>query len=104
MASGCIVRFLRSILTQSPSPTRLPPCLAFESGAHDCEILQKSLLTCSRTATSSFGTKLIGSNVDERVNVEVAMREMEVRWILRELVGDRQAISLTNVNAMDLNK
>ncbi|KNZ72229.1 U5 small nuclear ribonucleoprotein 200 kDa helicase [Termitomyces sp. J132] len=36
-------------------------------------------------------TKLMRSDVDERVNVEVAMREKGLGWILRELAGDRQA-------------
>ncbi|KAL5507360.1 BRR2 [Sanghuangporus vaninii] len=36
-------------------------------------------------------TKLARSDADERVNVEVAMREKGVGWILRELAGDRKA-------------
>jgi pre-mRNA-splicing helicase BRR2 len=36
-------------------------------------------------------TKLMRSDADERVNVEVAMRERGLGWILRELAGDRQA-------------
>ncbi|KAG6370880.1 putative RNA helicase [Boletus reticuloceps] len=36
-------------------------------------------------------TKLMRSDADERVNIEVAMREKGVGWILRELAGDRQA-------------
>lgn len=35
-------------------------------------------------------TKLMRSDADERVNVEVAMREKGVGWILRELAGDKQ--------------
>ncbi|KAH9005535.1 Sec63-domain-containing protein [Lactarius hatsudake] len=42
-------------------------------------------------------TKLARSDADERVNVEVAMREKGLGWILRELAGDRQA----KVNAGD---
>ncbi|KAI0062804.1 Sec63-domain-containing protein [Artomyces pyxidatus] len=42
-------------------------------------------------------TKLARSDADERVNVEVAMREKGLGWILRELAGDRQA----KVNADD---
>ncbi|EIW74460.1 Sec63-domain-containing protein [Coniophora puteana RWD-64-598 SS2] len=34
-------------------------------------------------------TKLMRSDADERVNVEVAMREKGVGWILRELAGNR---------------
>lgn len=36
-------------------------------------------------------TKLMRSDADERVNVEVAMREKGVGWILRELAGERGA-------------
>ncbi|KAL0957930.1 hypothetical protein HGRIS_000111 [Hohenbuehelia grisea] len=35
-------------------------------------------------------TKLMRSDADERVNVEVAMREKGVGWILRDLAGERQ--------------
>ena len=46
-------------------------------------------------------TKLMRSDADERVNVEVAMREKGVGWILRELAGDRQAKAPTD--AMDVD-
>ncbi|KAJ3508677.1 hypothetical protein NMY22_g16541 [Coprinellus aureogranulatus] len=36
-------------------------------------------------------TKLMRSDAEERVNIEVAMREKGVGWILRELAGDGQA-------------
>ena len=42
-------------------------------------------------------TKLARSDADERVNVEVAMREKGLGWILRDLAGDRQ----TKANADD---
>ena len=42
-------------------------------------------------------TKLARSDADERVNVEVAMREKGLGWILRDLAGDRQ----TKTNAED---
>ncbi|GLB39382.1 putative sec63-domain-containing protein [Lyophyllum shimeji] len=48
-------------------------------------------------------TKLMRSDVEERVNVEVAMREKGVGWILRELAGDRQA-KATREEAMDVDK
>ena len=35
-------------------------------------------------------TKLMRSDADEHVNVEVAMWEKGVGWILRELAGDRE--------------
>ena len=47
-------------------------------------------------------TKLARSDADERVNVEVAMREKGVAWILRELVGDRQAKAKSD--AMDVDE
>ena len=46
-------------------------------------------------------TKLARSDADERVNVEVAMREKGLGWILRELTGDRQAKARTD--AMDVD-
>ncbi|KAJ7219396.1 putative RNA helicase [Mycena pura] len=48
-------------------------------------------------------TKLMRSDADERVNVEVAMREKGVGWILRELAGDRQAIKSKPSDAMDVD-
>ena len=47
-------------------------------------------------------TKLARSDADERVNVEVAMREKGVGWILRELAGDRQL--KTASDAMDVDE
>ena len=44
------------------------------------------------------------SDADERVNVEVAMCEKGLGWIIRELAGDRQAKSNTDANAMDVDK
>ncbi|KAG6914415.1 hypothetical protein DXG01_000484, partial [Tephrocybe rancida] len=46
-------------------------------------------------------TKLMRSDADERVNVEVAMREKGVGWILRELAGDRQ--TKARDDAMDVD-
>jgi len=46
-------------------------------------------------------TKLMRSDADERVNVEVAMRERGLGWILRELSGDRQAKARTDVMDVD---
>ncbi|KAJ6623527.1 Sec63 Brl domain-containing protein [Mycena sp. CBHHK59/15] len=48
-------------------------------------------------------TKLMRSDADERVNVEVAMREKEVGWILRELAGDRQTARAKPADAMDVD-
>ncbi|KAI0919443.1 DEIH-box ATPase [Taiwanofungus camphoratus] len=46
-------------------------------------------------------TKLMRSDADERVNVEVAMREKGLGWILRELAGDRKAKARTDVMDVD---
>jgi pre-mRNA-splicing helicase BRR2 len=43
------------------------------------------------------------SDADERVNVEVAMREKGVGWILRELAGDRLAKSRP-ADALDVDE
>ncbi|KAK0494609.1 putative RNA helicase [Armillaria luteobubalina] len=48
-------------------------------------------------------TKLMRSDADERVNVEVAMREKGVGWILRELAGDRQTKARPS-DAMDVDE
>ncbi|KAI0312601.1 hypothetical protein OF83DRAFT_1066919 [Amylostereum chailletii] len=47
-------------------------------------------------------TKLARSDADERVNVEVAMREKGLGWILRELAGDRQ-VKIRADDAMDVD-
>ncbi|TFY76806.1 hypothetical protein EWM64_g7205, partial [Hericium alpestre] len=48
-------------------------------------------------------TKLARSDADERVNVEVAMREKGLGWILRDLAGDRQAKARPE-EAMDVDE
>ena len=48
-------------------------------------------------------TKLARSDADERVDVEVAMREKGLGWILRELAGDRQAKAHAD-DAMDVDE
>lgn len=47
-------------------------------------------------------TKLERSDADERVNVEVAMREKGLGWILRELAGDRK--TKVQTDAMDVDE
>ncbi|EMD34630.1 hypothetical protein CERSUDRAFT_116803 [Gelatoporia subvermispora B] len=49
-----------------------------------------------------WSTKLMRSDADERVNVEVAMREKGLGWILRDLAGDRKAKAPTD--AMDVDE
>lgn len=48
-------------------------------------------------------TKLARSDTNERVDVEVAMREKGLGWILRELAGDRQA-KVHAEDAMDVDE
>jgi pre-mRNA-splicing helicase BRR2 len=48
-------------------------------------------------------TKLMRSDADVRVGVEVAMREKGVGWILRELAGDRQAKKVQD-DVMDVDE
>ncbi|KAJ2934391.1 hypothetical protein H1R20_g2701, partial [Candolleomyces eurysporus] len=45
-------------------------------------------------------TKLMRSDADERINVEVAMREKGVGWILKELAGEKTATT----DAMDVDQ
>ncbi|KZT07923.1 putative RNA helicase [Laetiporus sulphureus 93-53] len=49
-------------------------------------------------------TKLMRSDADERVNVEVAMREKGLGWILRELAGDRKARAKAEAVAMEVDE
>ena len=49
-------------------------------------------------------TKLMRSDADERVNIEVAMREKGLGWILRELAGDRQAVAVKSGEEMDVDE
>jgi pre-mRNA-splicing helicase BRR2 len=46
-------------------------------------------------------TKLARSDANERMNVEVAMRERGLGWILRGLSGDRQAKARTDAMVVD---
>ena len=39
-----------------------------------------------------------------RVNVEVAMREKGLGWILREVAGDRQVMATKNGEEMDVDE
>ncbi|KDR76589.1 hypothetical protein GALMADRAFT_139507 [Galerina marginata CBS 339.88] len=48
-------------------------------------------------------TKLMRSDAEERVNVEVAMREKGLGWILRDLAGDRQT-KASRSDAMDVDE
>ena len=48
-------------------------------------------------------TKLMRSDAEERVNVEVAMREKGLGWILRELAGDKKTKARSG-DAMDVDE
>jgi len=86
--------------------------LASESSLRDCENQLMELFEYqSFHITTKFlknrdviiwCTKLMRADADERVNVEVAMREKGVGWILRELAGDRQAKA--RPDAMDIDE
>ena len=86
--------------------------LGSESSARDCENQLMELFDYqSFHITAKFlknrdivvwCTKLMRSDADERVNVEVAMREKGHGWILRELSGDRQA-KTNQGDAMDVD-
>jgi len=87
--------------------------LGSESSARDCENQLMELFDYqSFHITAKFlknrevivwCTKLMRSDADERVNVEVAMREKGLGWILRELSGDRQA-KASKSDAMDVDE
>jgi len=86
--------------------------LGSESSARDCENQLMELFDYqSFHITAKFlknrdivvwCTKLMRSDADERVNVEVAMREKGHGWILRELAGDRQ-VKANQGDAMDVD-
>jgi pre-mRNA-splicing helicase BRR2 len=86
--------------------------LGSESGLRDCENQLMELFDYqSFDVITKFlknrdvvvwCTKLARSDANERVDVEVAMREKGLGWILRELAGDRQAKSHAE-DAMDVD-
>ncbi|KAJ7741533.1 putative RNA helicase [Mycena maculata] len=89
--------------------------LGSESSLRDCENQLMELFEYQSFHTTTkflknrdvvvWCTKLMRSDADERVNVEVAMREKAVGWILRELAGDRQAAKTkpSDADAMDVD-
>jgi pre-mRNA-splicing helicase BRR2 len=86
--------------------------LGSESGLRDCENQLMELFDYqSFDVITKFlknrdvvvwCTKLARSDTNERVDVEVAMREKGLGWILRELAGDRQAKAHAE-DAMDVD-
>ncbi|KIJ93294.1 hypothetical protein K443DRAFT_112249 [Laccaria amethystina LaAM-08-1] len=99
-------------VTAAEKTTSVLSILGSESSARDCENQLMELFDFqSFHITAKFlknrdvvvwCTKLMRSDADERVNVEVAMREKGVGWILRELAGDRQAKPRSD--AMDVDE
>ncbi|KAJ3514868.1 hypothetical protein NLJ89_g2119 [Agrocybe chaxingu] len=100
-------------LTAADKAASVLSILGSESSARDCENQLMELFDYqSFHITAKFlknrevvvwCTKLMRSDADERVNVEVAMREKGLGWILRELAGDRQAKAAAS-DAMDVDE
>lgn len=101
-------------VTATEKATAVLSILGSESSLRDCENQLMELFEYQ-----SFGlitkflknrevivwcTKLARSDADERVNVEVAMREKGVGWILRELAGDRKAKAAAAGEVMDVDE
>lgn len=86
--------------------------LGSESGLRDCENQLMELFDYQSFEVITkflknrdvivWCTKLARSDANERVDVEVAMREKGLGWILRELAGDRQA-KVHAEDAMDVD-
>lgn len=101
-------------VTATEKATEAFNILTSESNLRDCENTLMELFDFSWHELVSrltknrdvivWCTKLARSDRDERVNVEVAMREKGVGWILKELAGDRRSKpSVRDENAMDVD-
>jgi pre-mRNA-splicing helicase BRR2 len=99
--------------TASDKTAAVLSILGSESGLRDCENQLMELFDYqSFDVITKFlknrdvvvwCTKLARSDANERVNVEVAMREKGLGWILRDLAGDRQAKTHAE-DAMDVDE
>jgi len=99
-------------VTAADKATAILSILGSESSLRDCENQLMELFEYQYTpAITKFlknrevvvwCTKLARSDADEKVNVEVAMREKGVGWIVRELAGDRNAKAYSS-DAMDVD-
>ena len=99
--------------TASDKTIAVMSILGSESGLRDCENQLMELFDYqSFNVITKFlknrdvvvwCTKLARSDANERVDVEVAMREKGLGWILRELAGDRQA-KARGEDAMDVDE
>lgn len=101
-------------VTATEKATAVLSILGSESSLRDCEnqlmelfeYQSFSLITkfLKNREVIVWCTKLVRSDADERVNVEVAMREKGVGWILRDLAGDRRAKASGAEDAMDVDQ
>ncbi|KAF8507301.1 putative RNA helicase [Hysterangium stoloniferum] len=100
-------------VTATDKTTEALSILSSESNLRDCENALMELFDYNHRLVMVLShnrdvivwcTKLARSDRDERVNVEVAMREKNVGWILKELAGDRKAKAARgDVDAMDVD-
>ncbi|KAH8119267.1 Sec63-domain-containing protein [Phellopilus nigrolimitatus] len=101
-------------VTATEKATAILSILGSESSLRDCENQLMELFEYQNFGLITkflknrdvvvWCTKLVRSDADERVNVEVAMREKGVGWILRELAGDRKARAAAAGDAMDVDE
>lgn len=99
-------------VTATEKATAILSILGSESSLRDCENQLMELFDYQNFELITkflknrdvivWCTKLVRSDADERVNIEVAMREKGVGWILRELAGDRKAKAAVG-DAMDVD-
>ncbi|KAH9930429.1 Sec63-domain-containing protein [Epithele typhae] len=98
-------------VTAADKATAALSLLGSESSDRDCENQLMDLFEYQHfTLVTKFVknrdvivwcTKLMRSDADKRVDIEVAMREKQLGWILRELAGDRK--TKTRSDAMDVD-
>ena len=101
-------------VTATEKATAVLTILGSESSLRDCENQLMDLFEYESFSLITkflknrdvivWCTKLVRSDAEERVNVEVAMREKGVGWILRELAGDRKAKAAAGGEAMEVDE
>ena len=101
-------------MTATEKATAVLTVLGSESSLRDCENQLMDLFEYENFSLITkflknrdvivWCTKLVRSDADERVNVEVAMREKGVGWILKELAGDRKTRAAASGDAMDVDE
>lgn len=101
-------------VTATEKATAVLSILGSESSLRDCENQLMELFDYNHFEIITkflknrevivWCTKLVRSDANERINVEVAMREKGVGWILRELAGDRKAKASTSGDKMDVDE